>query len=383
MTSPLISPEQIETIVNAMPVQGRIMMRLLMLQYLDVPPEDVEYMAADRPDPRFQSGGKPLTPYISKETIQGITDRVAQYRAMTRHKRERRWLQIECLSKQIALTEAQIQLAKRLLTTRFGLDATELETLTQQARTALPKPAIRELERKWEKDEIAEEDYRKARLCTEYQSLQRKLLRERGRLDLARREFQTVSLSPLQDHEIALIWGIPIGSLAARKVKYLHQFLQEMQAKLKPAMPAGSQASHSPVDLWKETFVALSQRPVERSVDEYDGMEGSEAALMDKLTAFAFGSLPEEVEGRFWSSIIQEANPMSEYVKFKSLFALQRLHAILNEMDTSAEALEQDLIARISPRPKELPGLPEPEAKPAEFQLGEMGEHILRSFKGE
>src|SRR5207244_12838303 len=97
----VLTPEQIEAVVHALPVQGRIMLRLLLLQYLDVTREEIEYMAADRPDPRFHAGEKPRTPYISRETMQGITDRVAQYRTRIRQKRERTWLQIECRRSQI------------------------------------------------------------------------------------------------------------------------------------------------------------------------------------------------------------------------------------------------------------------------------------------
>src|SRR5437899_10788193 len=92
----VLTPEQIEAVVHALPMQGRIMLRLLLLQYLDVTREEIEYMAADRPDPRFHAGEKPKTPYISQETIQGITDRVAPYRTSIRQKRERTWIQKKC-----------------------------------------------------------------------------------------------------------------------------------------------------------------------------------------------------------------------------------------------------------------------------------------------
>ncbi|MEK6617543.1 MAG: DUF5677 domain-containing protein, partial [Nitrospirota bacterium] len=212
----VLTPEQIEAAVNALPVQGRIMLHLLLVQYLDVTQGDVEYMAADRPDPRFLSGQKPKTPYISQETMQGLTDRVAQYRTQARQRRERAWLQITCLQKQIVLSEALCSLAEHLLGSRFGMDAEAVQELKKRARTAIPKTAIRELDRKWETDEITEEGYRKERLCIEYQSQLRKLERERRRLEIAKREFDTSGGGPLQDHEICHIWGIPASTLAAR-----------------------------------------------------------------------------------------------------------------------------------------------------------------------
>ncbi|MES4786563.1 MAG: hypothetical protein C4294_12865 [Nitrospiraceae bacterium] len=66
----------------------------------------------------------------------------------------------------------------------------------------------------------------------------------------------------------------------------------------------------------------------------------------------------------------------------RSLFALQRLSAIQGEMDLSPEALEQDLLALISPTPKvTADSLEEP--KPSEIELSEMGQHVLRSMMGE
>src|SRR2546427_2524117 len=184
----VLTPEQIEAVVHALPVQGRIMLRLLLLQYLDVTREEIEYMAADRPDPRFHAGEKPKTPYISQETIQGITDRVAQYRTRIRQKRERTWLQIQCLRSQIAVSGSLCSLSEQLLASRFGMDAEEVQALKKGARTDVPKTAIRELDRKWEADEIAEDSYRKERLRIEYQRQLRRLQREHKRLDIAKRE---------------------------------------------------------------------------------------------------------------------------------------------------------------------------------------------------
>jgi len=380
----VLTPEQIEAVVHALPVQGRIMLRLLLLQYLDVTREEIEYMAADRPDPRFHAGEKPKTPYISQETVQGITDRVAQYRTRIRQKRERTWLQIQCLRSQIAVSGSLCALSEQLLASRFGMDAEEVQALKKGARTDVPKTAIRELDRKWEADEIAEESYRKERLRIEYQRQLRRLEREHKRLDIAKRELEASSGVPLQDHEIAHIWGIPAGSLAARKAKYLHQYLQGLQGKLQEVRLPAEQALTPPIDLWKETFVALSRRPVERTVAVYDGFEGTEAILVEKLMAFAAGTFPEDQENRFWLSLVQESRTNAEYGdRTKSLFPLQRLSAILTEMDTSPDALEQELMSRVSPKPKAPAGEPLKEKGAADLQLGEMGEHVLKSFLGE
>ena len=377
----LLTADQVEEVVAALPIQGRIMLRLLLLQYLDVTREEIEHMAADRPDPRFAAGGKPITPYLSQETIQSITDRAAHYRGQIRHRRERASLQGECLRKQIGRTNALLALAERLLTCRLGLTPDELQLLKKQARAAVPKPEIRELESRWERNEISEDDYKKRRLAIELQSLTRKVDRERRRLDLAMRELDSANYSALQDHEIAQIWGIPASSLAGRKVKHLQQYLQAIQSRL--AASGYTEAGQTPVDLWKETFLALSTKQIERTPAPYDGMEGTEAALIEKLTNFAMGLIPEEKEGQFWLNITTETSHHAEHgSRLKSLFSLQRLSAIFSEMDPSEEALEQELLGRVSPKVKGAQELPTEESAPA-AQLGDMAEHVLKSFMGE
>ncbi|MFM8550898.1 MAG: hypothetical protein ACKOCD_01055 [Nitrospiraceae bacterium] len=380
----VLTHAHIITAIAALPIQGRIMLRLLLLQYLDITAEDIQYMAADRPDPRFQAGGKPITPYISQETLQGIADRVQQYRILTRSKRERIQLQIDCLQRLLAKSETVATLASKLLVSRFGMSPEAVETLAQQARTAVSKPIHRELERKWDAGEISEDDYRKERLSLELHRLLRRIEIDRKRLAQAKRAFDLANSSTLQDHEVAHIWGIPAGSLAARKAKYLHQFMQSLQARLAAAPPQTLPANTPPSDLWQKTLEVLSHTPVERSAAVYDGLERTEGALLEKLTAFAAGAMLEELEGRFWLSLIQETRHQAEYgSKAVSVFALQRLLAILDETEMPIEALESDLMARVTPTPKVAPAEAGAEPAPAEPQLSEMGQHVLRSFMGE
>lgn len=361
-----LTGEMIESAIAALPLQGRVMLHLLLLQYLDVTQEEIEFMAADRPDPRFVSGAKPLVPVVAKETIQGLIDRVAQYRSQARRKRELVWLQIDCLRKQIAHGDALCVQAERLLRERFGLDDEAVAQLRAQARASLPKPAIRELDRQWEQNEVDEETYRRKRLGIEYQGELRKLDRERKRLETALRDYSIVGHAALQDHEIGHIWGVPAGTLVARKAKFMHQYLQGLAASL-------PQAGQSAPDLWKETFKVLAERPVERSAAAYDNLDRTESSLMEKLNAFASRTMPEELESRAWLAVSQ------------SLFALQRLSALQAEQDMDQEAVEQMLLHRSAPAPKEQPAdLTEPAAEsPATIQSDDWREHILRSMRGE
>jgi hypothetical protein len=378
MPSPL-TQDHIEAVIASLPIQGRIMLRLLLLQYLDLTPEDIEYIAVDRPDPRRLAGDTTrVVTHVTQDNLRSITDRMAQYRHRLRQRRERIWLQTECLTRQIALTEAYCQAAERLMLSRFGLSPNRITELKQAARTTVLKPAVRELDRKWEQDELGEEDYRKERLPIEYQIFLRKLGRERRRLDNVKREDDVASQAPLQDHELAHVWGLPAGTLAARKVKYLHLYLQGLQSKL----GTGGVASPAvPLDLWKETFLALARRPVERSAATYDGLERTETQLMDKITSLAYGTMPEEMEGRFWQSLSQETKHAAEYGStIPSLFALQRYFALLGEIDTTPGVVEDELLLRVSPKPKAVAPLPDAEST---TELGDMTQHVLRSFTGE
>ncbi|HEY6973642.1 MAG TPA: hypothetical protein VI359_05000 [Nitrospiraceae bacterium] len=381
MASPL-TVATIESAIAAMPVQGRIMLRLILLQYLDVTQEEIEYMAADRPDPRCVTGTKPTHNMITKEAIKAVRDKRDEYRRSVRLLRERTWLQCECLKQLASLHDAMANRAGQLLLSRFGQDRDALDALRAQARTALPKPAIRALDRRWDADEITAEEYQRQRLAIELQTHLRLAERYRKRLDLAERERQTASNNSLQDHEIGHIWGIPAGSLAARKVKYLAQYLQMLQTLIQREAPAKDTVT-PPLDLWKETFSVLAQLPVERSLSTYDGLERTESALLDKLASMVWGSLTEEVESKFWLSLVHGGTSnalLSEWGR--SLFGLQRLAAILAEVDTSSASLEEALLTRIAPRTKTEPGALL-EEKPAEPVLGEMGEHVLRSMLGE
>ncbi len=379
MSALTLRPQAIESAVNKLPLQGRVMLRLLLLQYFDISREDVEYMAADRPDPRMQSGMKPaLASFASKEKLQSVEDRAAQYRRFIRMRRERAWLEMEILRKLIALNSAQAAMIERQLTDTYGVPAERVRTIRQDARAAVARPFLRSLDAQWEEDTISEEDYLKERLALELQFLVRRLERERRQFDVAQREYQTVSNQPLQDHEIAHIWGIPSGALSARKAKYLSQFAASLLAD---GPPETSQLT--PIDVWQEAFRALAASPVERSLAPYDGLERTESAFMDKAQAFVWNRIPEETQTKFWLSIVKGGSTNAVHAELGwSVFGLQRLNAVLSEIDLSPESLEQELKARLSPKPKVPAGeLPVPsEAAP---HISEMAEHVLNSFFGD
>ena len=379
-TSPL-TVETIRSVIDAMPMQGRIMLRLILLQYFDVTDEEILYIVADRPDPRCVAGTKPTNTTMTKESIKVVTDRRDQYRRQVRLKRERTWLQCESLRSLAQLREAFADRARTFLAERFALSAHTLDALHASARTVLPKPAIRLLEQRWEADEITAEDYHQQRLSIEFQTQLRMAEKYRTRLNLAERERQSAISAPLQDHEIAHVWGIPASSLAARKVKYLTQYLHALQATLQTDTAATATSS---LDLWKETFSVLAMQPIERSHSTFDGLEKTESALIDKLIAMVWGNLPEEIEVKFWTSLVFGASSNAMHSEItRNLFGLQRLITVLNDMDHSPEAVDADLLKRTTATPKvEVRALDAPAEPPAK-ELSEMQSQILNSMRGE
>ena len=378
--SPL-TPELIESVISSLPIQGRIMLRLILLQHFNVTEEEIQYMTADRPDPRCVAGSKPTHNILTQDAIKAVTDKRDQYLRHVRLKRERTRLQSDCLAKLAAIQTAMADRAAELLTGKFNVDKEAISQLKSQARTALPKPAIRALDQRWESHELSVEEYQRQRLSIEMQTHLRLAEKYRKRLDLAERERQTADFSCLQDHEVCHIWGLPAGSLAARKVKYMTQYMQALQAALQREGVLGSQTP--PIDLWKETFAVLATRPVDRSMSVYDGLERTEAQLLEKLTALASGNLSEDVESKFWLSLVQGASSNAVHSEItRSLFGLQRLAAILNDFDSSTEALDEALLARSMPKTEGAQA--QLTEKPStETATNEMKEHVLKSMFGE
>ncbi|NWF74819.1 MAG: hypothetical protein HXY51_17520 [Nitrospirae bacterium] len=377
----LLTIEMIRSVIDALPVQGRVMLRLLLLQYFDVTDEDILYIVADQPDPRCVAGTKPTNSTPTKEAIKVVTDRRDQYRRQMRLKRERTWLQCDSLRRLAQLREAFAHRAHIILAERFSVSADRLDALRASARTVLPKPAILLLEKRWDAGDITEEDYQLQRLSIEFQTQLRMAEKYRKRLDLAERERQTAISTPLQDHEIGHVWGIPASSLAARKIKHLTQYLHNLQAALQSSTAATATA---PLDLWKETFSVLAAQPIERSLATYDGLEKTESALIDKLTALVWGTLPEEHEVKFLTSLVLGASSnavLSEITR--NLFGLQQLTTILNDMDISPEAIDEELLTRTAAKPKPETGALADSAEPPPKELTEMQVQILSNFRGE
>ena len=226
------------------------------------------------------------------------------------------------------------------------------------------------------------EEFQRYRLAIEFQTLLRFAERFKKRLDLAERERRTSDQTTLHDHEIAHIWGLPAGTLAARKVKFLSHYLITLQSKLS-GIPVSAQSAPS-LDLWKETITVLSRTSIERSMSAYDGLEQTESALIEKLATYIVLDIPESIEVKFWNSLVFGASSNAVHSEpTRTLFGLQRLVSMQNDVDRSPAALEEILLIRTSPIPKEsIDGLPAP-AEPSKPELTELQKQILHNFIGE
>ncbi len=376
-----IQYEQIETALQALPIQSRTMLQLLLLQYIDVTQEEIDFIAEDQPDSRFLAGNQPQVKKISLEAVQTVTARSNQYKGYYRQKRERPGMHVEFLQKSLILLDRKIRIVERLLNSDFKTDEETLQATRSQAPTVLLRQELRKLDRAWEHEEVPQKDFQTQRLLLEFQASLRRRAIFRRRYKNAQQDLVTAGTLPLKDHEIAHIWGLPLGSLAARKVKALQQFL----TLLKKYEDSPSNGTTQPLDLWRKTFTVLSQRPFERSLVEYDGLEKTEEILMGKLKTFVSGNMSEPEESKFWTSItkVNDTEFSGSWASnARSILAFQRLHALLNDMDLSDEALEEELRARITPKlPDDQLSTPEDEEKPVE--LGEVGFGVLNAFVGE
>ncbi|HNL91127.1 MAG TPA: hypothetical protein PKH05_18745, partial [Nitrospira sp.] len=73
--SALLTPELIASTIEQAPIQGRIMLKLLLLQHFDITPEEISHIAADRPDPRCVAGSKPIHQMVKQDALKDVTNR--------------------------------------------------------------------------------------------------------------------------------------------------------------------------------------------------------------------------------------------------------------------------------------------------------------------
>ena len=135
--------EHIESALQDLPIQNRTMIQLLLLQYIDVTQEAIDYMATDQPDSRFSAGLQPQGKTISLEAVQNVTSRSNQYKGYYRQKRERPGMHVEFLKQTLALMDQKIRIVERLLGEDYKTDEETLKTTKGQAPSVLLRQEIR------------------------------------------------------------------------------------------------------------------------------------------------------------------------------------------------------------------------------------------------
>ena len=97
--------------------------------------------------------------------------------------------------------------------------------------------------------------------------------------------------------------------------------------------------------------------------------------------AYALVGVPETIEVKFWNSLVFGASSNAMHSEStRTLFGLQRLVSILNDTDTSPDALDEELMKRTAPTPKAEVGALDGPAKP---ELTDLQKQILHNFVGE
>jgi hypothetical protein len=402
--SPAVTREQIEATIRSLQPFERVMIRLLMLQYLDPTHDDVTFMAQERSEPNMKAGhkfggfavGTDRKIILPREWITAIEHKVQQYASQVRDHRKRLDLQISFMTDYLQGLERETQAIETLLITACGFDGASLEELRLQARQALITYALRKLSARAEKQEVEEDAYLKERLSLEYQAQHRRRDRFKKRLEQMLQERRVVMLSSLSDEHLATIWGIAQGPILSRRVKAIQRYVNALALTLNAPLQEGQFAAavnaglgsrmaggnknegvgtktlEIKEDLWSKTLQSLppAPAPLEPKPCEHDGGGKVLAGLLRSLATYL---MSEEDESKLWTRTNQ------------CLPCLLRLRNIQEEayvVDETAESVIERVRARtMMPRKDEPQAPPVEDPEVAAAKLADLEER-LRPFIG-
>lgn len=386
-TAPLqstLSHEQIEAAIAKLQPVHRVMIRLLLLQFLEPTPEDITFMARERSEPNNRAGGNLSTTFggnlstayrsklgspdkiektiaLPKEWIAAIEHRVTQYQTQLREQRGRLDLQIAFLSDYLDGLRSELEAMEKLLTTECEITQETLEDLRTQAKLAPVTYSLKKLAARAEKQEIEEEDYRRERLGLEYQAHIRRRDRFRKRLELANLERQPFLMSSLSDEHLATIWGIARGTIMNRRVKAVQSFVNTLSTILNVGLdqnafaaavtaglgkrtPGGNKSEgigsvplQISEDPWSRTLQTLAAFPVTPSIPKPCEHDGGGKILVGRLRAMAEYTLMEDEEAKLWPRTAQ------------CLSCLTRLRTAQQESRVLAQSADE-VLARVKTR---------------------------------
>jgi len=333
---------QIETaIVTLQPVQ-RVMVRLLLLAYVDPPAEDIAFMARERSEPNMRAGlkqgGRSQVAHdkisgLPKDWIVAVETKVQQFQTQLRSQLTRLNLLADFLTDCLAGLQLEITATEQLLASECEIGPESLEDLRAQAKLSPLTYALKKLAARADKGEIEEADYVRERLSLEYQARLRQRDRFKKRLNLVLLERQASILSSLSDEFLAEIWCIAVGPITNRRVKAVQAYVNALASTLKSGLDAASFAAavnaglgprlaggsknegigSKPVDLagdlWTQTILALAADPIAPITPKpCEHPEGGTKGLTAKLRSLAIYELGEDEEVKMWPRTVQCLN---------------------------------------------------------------------------
>jgi hypothetical protein len=330
---------QIETTIAALQPVHRVMVRLLLLAYLDPAPEDIAFMARERSEPNMRAGlkqgGRSQVAHdkisgLPKDWIVAVENKVRQFQTHVRGQLTRLNLLVDFLTDYLAGLQLEITATEQLLASECEIGPESLEDLRAQAKLSPLTYALRKLAARADKGEIEEADYVRERLSLEYQARLRQRDRAKKRLNLVLLERQASMVSSLSDEFLAEIWCIAVGPITNRRVKAVQVYVNALASTLKSRLDAASFAAavnaglgprlaggsknegvgSKPLDLsgdpWTQTILALAADPIPPITSKpCEHPEGGTKSLTAKLRSLAIYELGEDEEIKMWPRTVQ------------------------------------------------------------------------------
>ena len=338
-----LTREHIETAIASLQPVHRVMIRLLLLPYMDPTPEDIFFMAQERKEPNMRAGGYVSQAFggnadIRREKINGVPKewlvaveyRAKEYQARLREHQGRLNLLIAFYSDYLDGLQQEVDATAQLLSTECELSQESLDDLLAQAKLSPLTYALKKLAARAEKQEVEEEDYRRERLSLEYQTHLRRRSRFTKRLEQVRLERHSSLASSLSDEFLAEICGTSVAPVTGRRVKAVQRYVNVLAATVKagldaaglaaavnagigPKLAGGSKndgVSSKPldpsVDLWSQTVQTLAAEPMPYPAPKpCNHPEAGTKALLAKLRSMATYQLGEDEEVKMWARTTQ------------------------------------------------------------------------------
>jgi hypothetical protein len=399
---------QIETTIAALQPVQRVMVRLLLLPYLDPPAEDIAFMARERSEPNMRAGlkqgGRSQVAHdkisgLPKDWIIAVENKVQQSQTQLRGQLTRLNLLADFLTDYLAGLQQEITATEQLLASECEIGSESLEDLRAQAKLSPLTYALKKLAARADKEEIEEADYLRERLSLEFQGRLRQRDRFKKRLNLALLERQASILSSLSDEFLAEIWCIAVGPITNRRVKAVQAYVNALASTLKSSLDAASFAAavnagigpklaggsknegigSKPVDLagdlWTQTIFALAAEPIPPITPKpCEHPEGGTKNLTAKLRSLAIYELGEDEEVKMWPRTVPCLN------------CLTVVRAAQQESGIIGRALDE-VVAQVKTRSafprKETPATAPVEAPASQDKTAIEVEELLRPFIGD